>query len=511
MNRSLAVTSKRRTTHALPRPRPGAVPDALHDPLSRYALVDPLGVPRSGAGGGAAAPVQRILTIGKERYTKNDDFFDLAFNAGATALAIQNLTKLAAAEEETTFNDWEEAAEKTDYSKDPLALIHDPEDFEDDVERFGMPPQITETVSFRHLRSATFGQTLSAWMVAERRSTLAEVSDEKVKKALLEAQEGLLKAWKAREKAPKAVGEAAMQLQDLLTKLHLMMFTLQDRESTMKDGKGGNKAMYGYHMTKLHNIPSIRSTGLDPRMGATDRGSVGMSTEGQKKGSIQTSKCVVAFASLPSTFRPYINQAEDRRQMIDGVPIELKPLMLRFHIDAAIGRDNVIEGMDYMDGNALNTAKAIQPKYIEVLTLKGWVPIQQYDTRTQLAQLRSGNDDARTGKKWDGTKVVLDWGEVNNLGLFQDLVKKHSEAATAATSDLEKLRDKELYNKNGLKLTFRGATMQTSGSPQSWEYAFTATANELPSWLEKAAGRYVKDYKNKVDDQLLEYEKLKDQ
>ncbi len=126
--------------------------------------------------------------------------------------------------------------------------------------------------------------------------------------------------------------------------LQIEMFRMDEgRTNVMPDSErevdSGGK--FGYHVSKLHNIPGIRAAGLDPNMGASDKGSVAMSTEDQVKGSKQTSENVVAFGLKPSTFRPYVNQYEDRRQMIEGTPYELKPVMLRFQIELAVGWDNM--------------------------------------------------------------------------------------------------------------------------------------------------------------------------
>ncbi|MDY0964787.1 DUF4157 domain-containing protein [Massilia sp. CFBP9026] len=464
---------------------------------------------------------QRMLVIDAVEFEDANIIRERASKAlGATESSVENLVGLGTDPEIIArFPDWDTATARYNFANDhdSLALAHDPEDVADAVARSGLPPQIVNTALFRIQMSShsSLASQVLEWALAEARSLEGEISDQDLLRPVsidfkrLKETCSHLKRQGSRGD-PAELRKPAIAFHARITDAYHAVFKLQDRDMRVEDGVGGKHAIYGYHVTKLNNIPGIRESGLQPHMGASDRGSVAMSTADQKEGSVKTSANMVAFAKVPSTFRPYINQYEDRRQMVSGAPMALKPLMLRFHIDAAIGKSNVIEGADFMDGNALNTDKPVLPEFIEVLTPKGWIPIDMYDTRTALVEMRSGADNARAGSEWAGKPVLLSGVQIATMKLFPTLPDLFKLGATQATSYLEGQRDIQVYDQAGVKLTFRGASMQTSGNPSTWDYSFTALPEALPGWLETAHGRYMKEIGGPASKQLAEFAKRGD-
>jgi hypothetical protein len=400
----------------------------------------------------AAAPViQRALRIGLPGhyhwYTDPDDIRDAAFDQlGANALSIENLAAMGNDGITHGYDTWAAAIAATEHSDDPLALVN----VDEPVAR-----PVSEIVAHMNI--------------------------------------------------------GALRIEREFTQADLEMFKLgPDRQPLTADTPETGTEKYGYHLTKLHNLPGIKTTGLDPAAGASKRGSVAMSTEEQRVGSIKTSTGVVAFGLQPSTFRPYINQYEDRRQMIEAAPIALKPVMLRFDIEAAIGRENV--GYDFMDASARNTKRAILPQFLEVLTPTGWVPITRYRFDTPLVEHRSGNDNARTGLVWKGKKIIMTWSEMNDAmpgSPFANLDKLFAAKPAEAIALLEASRDKVIGKYKNITYTFRGASMQTSGHPKNWEYAFTVeSAAKLPDWIERYHVRYLREYESLSAAQIEEYRKF---
>lgn len=261
---------------------------------------------------------------------------------------------------------------------------------------------------------------------------------------------------------------------------------------------------YGYHLTKIHNLKGIRSMGLQPREGAGEGGSLAMSTSEQQIGSQKTSEGMIAYGLHPETFRPYINQFEDRRQMIEGQPIELKPVMLRFLITHAVRERGVqlpSEGVyDYMDRTAINSDVAISPNLIEVLTPNGFVPILHFDHTqpNQILELRDEQDNARMGDQWVGQIAVFDYEQLSRIGVLMNLLgfnkNERQPSYIEEVTRLNELRDKGTVKLSNVTFTFRGATFQTSGNRHSWQYAFSITGKDIPNWLTQRVKDYHKNY-----------------
>jgi len=287
-----------------------------------------------------------------------------------------------------------------------------------------------------------------------------------------------------------------------LTRWQTRMFALDaNREIPRAEGRAAVTAhsLYGYHLTKVHNLPGIAVGGLDPGQGASDRGSLAMSTKGQQVGSTTTSTGVVAFGVTAQTFRPYINQFEDRRQMIEGAPPGLKPVILRFSMTEAVRRDaDELPGKgiyDYMDQRALNTQQRVEPGDIEALSANGWMPLRAFiESQAPLLELRSGDDNAREGKKWGSDPIaIFDQDELGKIGidLFAFAAARDASKQLGDVELLESIRDQVVGTFKGFTYTFRGATMQTSGHRGSWHYALSVRGKPpLPEWL----GARVRDY-----------------
>jgi hypothetical protein len=318
------------------------------------------------------------------------------------------------------------------------------------------------------------------------------------------------KAVEAKKAQPQALSAVILELADFSAEANAYMFTINSEGQTPLADKEGAIGKFGYHMTKLHNLPAIQVAGLDPQMGASDRGSTAMSTEHQQKGSAQTSAGMVAFGATPGTFRPYINQAEDRRQMIEGVPLELKPVMLRFEIEAAIGSGNVLYGLDYMDKNALNTKEKVPPGMLEVLTGDGWVALSSWTKDASIQPLREIDDDARSGDEWEGVTVVMGWDDLQKAtaGAFNDLagLKERSDQVDWLLAHRDEVVATDKAQK--LEYTFRGATMQTSGNLTNWEFALSVKAGgKMPEWLGKFQQAYAKRYSGPAAKHVDAYKK----
>jgi hypothetical protein len=286
-----------------------------------------------------------------------------------------------------------------------------------------------------------------------------------------------------------------------LQKVQHGMFKLdKDRRMPHSDGHGDlSNRKYGYHLTKLHNIAGIAATGLDPAKGASNLGSLAMSTVDQQKGSFNTSKNMVAFGLQPETFRPYINQFEDRRQMIEATPMSLKPVMLRFMISNEVRENSASlaeQGItDFMDRNASNSQIPILADDIEVLTESGWVPIKKYNHEAGITELRSGDDNARGKVKWSSDGAIFDWAQlvaIEGLDLF-GIAEKNWRGKGKPTDIqlMESIRDTKMGTFRGIEYTFRGATLQTSGHRKTWHYAFSVKGKSIPRWL----GERIQDYK----------------
>lgn len=290
----------------------------------------------------------------------------------------------------------------------------------------------------------------------------------------------------------------------LLTEAQKNMFKLEDRETQYDDGTGDTENQaYGYHLTKIHNINGIKAKGLDPTEGAGVGGSLAMSTAEQRVGSEKTSKNKIAFGHHPSTFRPYINQFEDRRQMIEGAPEQLKPIMLRFLISPEVRKNSmalVAKGdVDFMDASARNSQMPILARDIEVLTSEGWVPISEYTAGEDVHELRSGDDNERQGNEWEDQTAIFTYDEllaINGIDLFA-FGARAAERGASEQAQLEAARDQVIGTHKDVTYTFRGATMQTSGHKKTWEYAFgVSSTKKLPSWLDKHIGLYAQNYKS---------------
>jgi hypothetical protein len=470
-----------------------------------------------------AGVLQRVVRIGgpdsKIVFTVPDELREAAFDeAGSNALSIENLAVMASDEATHVFDSWQQAFDVTEHSEDPYALVTDDDEI---APRFWIPPPIANSPGFQLVASRsknTGAALLIEWAMDEVEQL---VTTAKLPKNAVEALKGLCAeliaaakdAKTGKQLDPKATTQLALRTSAEIALLSRAMFSLDPDRQAVPNADVTGKEKYGYHLTKVHNIPGIAKSGLDPGQGASTRGSVATSTVEQQKGSHQTSTNMVAFALKPSTFKPYINQFEDRRQMIEGTPEALKPIMLRFVIEPAIGT-NILYGKDYMDKSALNTTQSIAPEFIEVLTPNGWVPIASYKLGTALVEHRSGNDNTRVMVKWAGTKIVMTWDEMltalPDKNPFVGIDKTYVDGQTKVIAELETLRDKPCGKNGGVTFTFRGATMQTSGNPKTWSYAFTidVDAKNLPKYkhLERYHVQYLKTYEHLAAKQVQEYE-----
>ena len=365
--------------------------------------------------------------------------------------------------------------------------------------------QILRSPGFKEKYSTSpIEKRLLAWADSELEEMSLTLDDEAVCNELSEYRQ---KINPLMESDVKQVIPFVLEIDQLLTKRYQQMFQLDvNRNMPFSDGGGDESKKYGFHLTKFHNLPGIMLNGLSPKEGATDRGSLAMSTAEQKKGSEQTSKNVIAFGLKPSTFRPYINQFEDRRQMIEETPNEMKPVMLRFPIADAIPKKSI--GYDYMDQTARNTTSPILPKFIEVLMPGGWIRLTDYRVEMDHIEHRSSNDNARAAVKWTGQKVVMTLDEINKVSKDNPIKKYYD---TNKDNDLgmvqwlEKQRDTELFRdkNNKYNFVFRGATMQTSGNAHSWEYAFTVNGpTPFPQWLQEYVRAYSTNYGERATNQI---------
>lgn len=290
---------------------------------------------------------------------------------------------------------------------------------------------------------------------------------------------------------------------ELLESAQIAMFRL-NAEGThdMKDAAQNiSTRTYGYHLTKLHNIPGIRQRGLDPALGASKRGSVNASTVDQAKGSTETSRNKVAFGLGPEIFRPYIHQFLDRRQMIEHTPALLKPVMLRFALSQEVKASSMslIERgiVDFMDAKASNSEVPILPEDIEVMSADGWIPITAFKIDSKLVDLRLDKDDERNAGPWKGFGTVFTYDEMVAAGINVFGTRPSVDPVT----DREYLISmRDIFQATNAKhsFIFRGATMQTSGNRNTWEYAFscgpTNSKAPLPTWLEKRKLAYAERY-----------------
>ncbi|MFI8223326.1 hypothetical protein [Pseudomonas sp. NPDC085632] len=253
---------------------------------------------------------------------------------------------------------------------------------------------------------------------------------------------------------------------------HLQMFTLDANRVCVRSDYPCAEywaRKYGYHLTKADNLAGIAQAGLSPKAGASDRGSVAMSTASQLNGSIQTSTNVIAYGLCPGVFRTYINQFADRRQMISGAPAGLRPVMLRFRMS-----EEVVEKSDYdfMDGKALNTTASIPPADIEVLTDNGWLRIDKFCAHENMTpELRQ--EETRPALAWKEPTAIFTYEQMEDAGI--NIFDNPIHLATYISDVRHLTRLIGVYNKNSadLKYTFRGATLQTSGHRKEWEYAFS--------------------------------------
>lgn len=445
---------------------------------------------------GASLPVQRTLEVAGEQV----DAAAVRANAqplGATRGGISQLLALAKTKKEITRHaSWADAVRA--------------------VDALDLPPgQRRAKQAYAHML-----QQANAIPQAANHESL-EGDFIRTVKPLLEELKALGADQQTKE---SAVEQAVEKVRVALRPFHRKLFAMNaDRTNQAADTALTGNPSFGYHLTKLGNIPGIRAKGLDPAMGASDRGSVAMSTSDQVKGSVQTSEGRVVFGTKPSTFRPYVNQYEDRRQMIEGTPTALKPIMLRFHVDSVVGWENVTQD-DYMDTDARSARVLIPPAAIEALTGVGdWVPIADLDLAAAPLQMRDKADDARMDVKWDGSgvPVILFLEEIRKAfdsPLFDNIESEFStKGADVAVRALEAKRDTVVGVKAGstltLTYTFRGATMQTSGNPKTWEYAFSVNTGKkdqgLPEWLVPAMLLYKKKYGDVAATQVREFEQAK--
>ncbi len=179
---------------------------------------------------------------------------------------------------------------------------------------------------------------------------------------------------------------------------------------------------------------------------------------------------------------------------------------------------------DYMDNNARNTSTAIHPDFIEVQTPEGWVPISDYDVNQPLVEMRDKNDNDREMVSWgEGVKIVLTLDEINNAfdsSYFTKLHSLYTSDPIGTVQSLEERRDHPVgkSTKAGLNMTFtfRGATMQTSGHPKNWEYAFSVENQpgwsdnvQPPKWLAEAGTKYQTKYQQLASKQISDFHKNK--
>jgi len=411
----------------------------------------------------------------------------------------------------------------TESSGAPTAFLPVKLDADDPVARIA--PLVVSSVAYRHPptdvpENASSVERLFAWAEAEMRAvfTTGEVPRERRRQLLpmhdelkAEAASAAIARHKGDKFSPIKAAKLAETVRVELAAIGRDMFRVgKDGGASMKDTEKPEET-YGYHVTKLHNIPSISENGLDPDFGASDRGSVAASTKDQVKGSIQTSTGVVAFGVQPGIFSTYINQFEDRRQMIEGAPRGLKPVMLRFHIAASIGPEKVL-AEDYMENRARQTRTKVDPQFIEVQTPQGWVGIKQYDPTAELVEMRSGDDNALQGKLWGGQiPFILTWPDVETFiteQRFKSLPSDFGDDPQPVWAYLRSLNGKKVAAAKGAPVTFRGATLQSSGNPKTWEYAFSFAGkpSEVPEWLGRAIGEYQKSYAKPAETRLKEFD-----
>lgn len=294
---------------------------------------------------------------------------------------------------------------------------------------------------------------------------------------------------------PRSTLEQIVPAFRLLTRYQTSMFTLNENRAMAEDHGTGSieRQRYGYHLTKIHNLKGVKAMGLQPSEGAGKGGSLAMSTAEQKVGSQKTSAGMVAYGLHPETFRPYINQFEDRRQMIEGQSLALKPVMLRFLITDKVRRRAIElpkEGIyDYMDLTALNSDIPISPDLIEVLTPDGYVPIKNIDIARfgPALELRHEDDNSRMTDRWKGELAAFTYEQIPNA--VKTALGINEEALPATPLEdinrLRKLRDGALVRDHNINYVFRGATFQTSGHRKTWEYVFSVAGAEIPDWLQK--------------------------
>ena len=365
--------------------------------------------------------------------------------------------------------------------------------------------------------SESLSERIRWWMQFELNDLIGAIGDDGPQKAILNIMSQL-----GGTSSPEAIFPLVLKAEALITKIHLAMFTLgPERQTTVRDGSGDlERQIYGYHLTKLHNISGIAASGLSPREGAGARGSLAMSTEEQRVGSTKTSRGVVAFGLQPSTFRPYINQFEDRRQMIEGSPLELKPIMLRFKLSASVRKsalDLLKRGIvDFMDARASNTEKPVLPDDIEVLTAGGWVRIRAFSPDVyRLHEMRSGDDNSRMGGTgWTDNTAIFTYQQLKDTHMDVLAVAKERWTGEEDRTDvqlLESMRDQVIGSRAGITYTFRGATMQTSGHAATWQYAVSVTgavdSSDVQRWLGPRIRLYQKEFAGLARSQIETYRK----
>lgn len=285
--------------------------------------------------------------------------------------------------------------------------------------------------------------------------------------------------------SPEASLRVLVAAQAMVVNYQIRPFILNnDRQFNEDSGPGDiEDQTYGYHLTKIHNLKGIMARGLQPAEGAGKGGSLAMSTVAQQKGSQKTSEGMIAYGLHPETFRPYINQFEDRRQLIMGQPAALKPVLLRFLITPAVRQRSIqlpIDGVfDFMDRTAINSDIPVAPDLIEVLTPRGFIPLAFFDyTDTeQILGLREEDDDARMEDEWAGHLAIFDWEQLSAQAPLVQLLgfnqQRQQQSYSAEVTRLNRLRDTGKAAIGKLTYTYRGATYQTSGNPQNWQYAFS--------------------------------------
>lgn len=258
----------------------------------------------------------------------------------------------------------------------------------------------------------------------------------------------------------------ASEVHSEIKKYSVKEFSLtQDR---LTEGRSKNTtSMYGYHVTLFGYLPSISKHGL-----LTDRrgGSTRTNTGDQQDGSDLTSDKLNVYGEEPSSLRPYILQFEDARGMMQESPDFLRPSILRFLIPATIGAGS--QGLDFMQGDAVNTSMDISPLFIEVLTSKGWMPVRTLIKNRVNPHVITPESIKIGQQKNNG--IIIAGAILNQVApeLFKELTE-NLDSMTKVGVKAVSLRGKPLKLKGGIDAIFLGASLQTSASSiEKMKFAF---------------------------------------